>query len=126
MFRDKYMEHCIRAVKGCIRSTHGGLDDIKLEKEVGGLSVITDIIKHNRSSVLRGRTGKEHVRDLIGDEVKELLEEKAAKYNPFSRDRQTQYKFLDKSKGGCFKALSETALDKFIQSKKREFNLKYR
>lgn len=125
LFRDKYMEHCIRAVKGCIRSTHGGLDDIKLEKEVGGLSVITEIIKHNRSSVLRGRTGKEHVKDLIGEEVKEQLEENAAKYNPFKRDRETKYRFLDKSKGGCFKDLSERALDRFILSKKREFKLKY-
>ena len=33
----------MRAVKGCLRSTHGGLDDIKLEKEVGGLSVGSDL-----------------------------------------------------------------------------------
>lgn len=125
LFRDKHMEHCIRAVKGCIRTTHGGLDDIKLEKEVGGLSVITELIKHNRSSVLRGKTGKEHVKDLIGEEVKEQLEENAAKYDPFNRDREVKFKFLDKSKGGCFKALSVAALEKFVQRKKREFNLKY-
>ena len=65
------------------------------------------------------------MKDLIGEEVKEQLEENAAKYNPFNRDRETQYRFLDKSKGGCFKDLSETALDRFILSKKREFTLKY-
>ena len=25
LFRDKYQEHCIRAVKSCLRNTHGGL-----------------------------------------------------------------------------------------------------
>ena len=125
LFRDKFMEHCVRSVKGCLRTTHGGLDDIKLEKEVGGLSVITEINQHNRSSVLRGRIGKEHAQDMVGQEVKEQLEENAAKFDPFNRTRKTQYTFLDKSKGGPFKGLTPSILDKFIQNKKREFKLKY-
>ena len=126
LFRDKFMEHCVRAVKGCIRTTHGGIDDIKLEKEVGGLSVITEIIQHNRSSTLRGRVGKARSNDMVGDEVREQLEENAAKYDPFSRSRKTKYTFHDKSKGGLYKGLTEKILDKFIASKKREFKLKYR
>ena len=125
LFRDKFCEHCVRAVKGCLRSTHGGLDDIKLEKEVGGLSVITEIIEHNRSSVLRGRVGKQHSKDLIGDEVREQLEEYTAKFNPFKRTREAKYTFLDKSKGGVFKGLTVKILDRFIESKKREFKLKH-
>ena len=30
LFREKFEEHCIRAVKECLRNTHGGIDDIKL------------------------------------------------------------------------------------------------
>ena len=124
LFRDKYEEHCVRAVKGCLRSTHGGLDDIKLEKEIGGLSVITEIIQHHRSSVLRGRLGKEHAKDMVGEEVREQLEGYAAKFNPFNRARTVKYKFLDKSKGSPFRGLTPENIDKFIASKKREFKLK--
>ena len=126
LFRDKYMEHCVRAVKGCLRGTHGSIDDIKLEKEIGGLSVISEIIQHNRSSVLRGHLGKQHAKDMVGDEVREQLEEKAAEYNPFSRTRDTKYIFLDKAKGGVFNGLTVQIMDKFIQSKKREYKLKYK
>ena len=124
LFRDKYEEHCVRAVKGCLRSTHGGLDDIKLEKEIGGLSVITEIVQHNRSSVLRGRVGKEHAKDMVGDEVREQLEENAAKFNPFNRDRVIKYDFLDKSKGSPYKGLTVANLEKFIENKKREYKQK--
>ena len=65
LFRDKFEEHCVRSVKSCLRNTHGGLDDLKLEKEIGGLSVMTGILQHNRSSVLRGKEGKEHSKDLV-------------------------------------------------------------
>ena len=124
LFRDKYEEHCVRAVKGCLRSTHGGLDDIKLEKEIGGLSVITEIVQHNRSSVLRGRVGKEHAKDMVGDSVREQLEENAAKFNPFNRDRVIKYDFLDKSKGSPYKGLTVANLEKFIENKKREYKQK--
>ena len=124
LFRDKYQEHCIRAVKGCLRGSHGGIDDIKLEKEVGGLSVITEVMQHNRRSVLRGRIGKEHSKDMVGAEVKEQLEENAAKFDPFNRKRVPQYVFNDKSRSGAFKGLTVASLEKFIQSKKREFKLK--
>jgi hypothetical protein len=124
LFRDKYQEHCIRAVKGCLRGSHGGIDDIKLEKEVGGLFVITEVMQHNRRSVLRGRIGKEHSKDMVGAEVKEQLEENAAKFDPFNRKRVPQYVFNDKSRNGAFKGLTVASLEKFIQSKKREFKLK--
>ena len=39
LFRDKFEEHCVKSVKDCLRKTHGGIYDIKLEKEVGGLSL---------------------------------------------------------------------------------------
>ena len=125
LFRDKFEEHCIRAVKDCLRNTHDGLADIKVEKKIGGLSVLTGIQQHNRSSVLRGKEGKEHAKDMVGDTVREMLEENVSKYNPFSRSREVQHSFLDKSKGNPFKGLTEPDLERFIKRKKNEYNMKY-
>ena len=126
LFRDKFEEHCIRAVKDCLRGTHGGLDDIKLEKEVGGLSVLTGIQEHNRNSVLRGKQGKEHSKDYVGDAVREMLEENMAKYDPFNRSREEQHTFVDKSKGGPFEGLTVPDLERFLIRKRKEYNMKYK
>ena len=126
LFRDKFEEHCVRAVKDCLRNTHGGLDDIKMEKEIGGLSVLTGLQQHNRSSVLRGKQGKEHSKDMVGDTARELLEENVSKYDPFNRDRKFQHSFLDKSKGNPFKSLTVPDLERFIKRKKKEYDTKYR
>ena len=126
LFRDKFEEHCVRSVKRRLRSTHGGLDDIKLEKEIGGLSVTSDVIEHNRHSLLRGNIGKQHSNDMIGADVRIQLEENVAKYNPFSRRRETKIVYFDKSRGGAFTGLKEETLIKFIDSKKKEYNRKYR
>ena len=125
LFRDKHMEHCVRAVKGCLRGKHGGIDDIQLEKEVGGLSVLTEIGQHNRRSVMRSKLGKEHANDMVGDEVRDQLEENVTKYDPFNRARTTQHVFYDKSKGGPFVGLTEANLDKFLKLKKKEYSTKY-
>ena len=125
LFRDKYQEHCIRAVKTVLKKTHGAVDDLKLEKEVGGLSVITNIVDHNRRSSLRGRIGKEHSKDLVGDSVREVLEENVAKFDPFNRARKTQHVFVDKPCRGLYDGLNEAIVDRFIANKRREFKLKY-
>ena len=124
LFRDKYEENCVRGVKRCLRSFHGGIDDIKLEKEIGGLSVITEVTQQNRRSLLRGKMGKEHCQDLIGQEVKDQLEVNVAKYDPFNRQREELHKFVDKSPGGVFKGLSREDILRFIDNKKKEFRLK--
>ena len=126
LFRDRHMEHCVRAVKGCLRGKHGGIDDIQLQKEVGGLSVLTEIVEHNRRSVLRSKLGKEHSKDMVGDSVRDQLEENVAKYDPFNRERVFQHVFYDKSKGGPFVGLTEENLDKFLKNKKKEYNSKYK
>ena len=125
MFRDKVMEHCVRCVKCCLRGTHGLLDDIKLEKEIGGLSIISNIVEHNRSCVMRGKQGKQHCHDMVGPDVKEQLEENVAKYNPFSRKRLTKHTFVDKPSRSPFKGLTNEVLDKFVENKKREYRQKY-
>ena len=124
LFRDKYEEHCIKYVKDALRKTHGWLDDIKLEKEVGGLSVISSIIEHDRNCALRGKLGKEHAKDMVGPEVREQLEENVAKYNPFDRKRE-KVKFKDKPFGGPFNGLAVESIERFIDSKKREYIQKY-
>ena len=123
LFRDKHEENCIRNVKMRLRNTHGFIDDLKLEKEIGGLSVITELTQHNRRSMLRGRTGKEHSKDMVGQDVKDQLEEQVAKFNPFSKQRP-QYSFYDKVSGGPFHGLTQEMVCKFIDSKKREFKMK--
>ena len=125
LFRDKFQEHCVRAVKGCLKSTHGGIDDIKLEKEVGGLSVLTEMVQHNRRSVLRSRVGKEHSKDLVGDTVRDQLEENVAKFDPFNRERKVEQTFFDKSKGSPFVGLTEPDLERFILRKMKEYDSKY-
>ena len=125
LFRDKHQEHMIRAVKGCLRGKHGGIDDISLEKEIGGLSVITEIVQHNRRSVLRGKVGKEHSKDMVGDEVKDQLEETVAKHDPFNRERKVQHLYSDKFRHGAFNGLTVDSLQKFILTKKREYKLKF-
>ena len=125
LFRDKYEEHCVRAVKGKLRSTHGGIDDIKLEKEIGGMTVISEVIQHNRRSMLRGHYGKQHSQDMIGSDIRSQLEESVSKHNPFSRNRD-RGDFFDKSRGGAFAGLKEENLVKFIENKKMEFKRKSR
>ena len=124
LFRDKFNEHAVRSVKGCLKNTHGGIDDIKLQKEVGGLSVLTEMVQHDRRSVLRNRLGKEHSKDLVGDNIRDQLEENVAKYDPFSRQR-TKQTFFDKSKGGPFAGLTEKDLERFIARKQKEYDSKY-
>ena len=126
LFRDKFEEHCIRTVKTCLRNNHGGIDDIKMEKDIGGLSVLTGIVQHNRSAVLRSKEGKQHSKDMVGDKVRELLDENVQKYDPFNRNRKEKFKFVDKPKGGPYHGLTESDLERFIVRKKREYNTKYK
>ena len=125
IFGDKFVEHCVKAVKSILRSTHGCVDDIKLEKEVGGLTVITEMIQHNRRSVLRGKLGKEHSKDMLGQDVRETIEEQVAKVDPFNTARTTLYSFQDTPASSPFQGLNTEMLEKFIASKRREYRLKY-
>ena len=126
LFRDKHEEHSVQKVKRCLKNTHGGIDDIKLEKEIGALTVISDITQHDKRSLLRGKIGKEHSRDMIGMEVRNQIEENVAKVDPFCRTRDARYDFYDKSRGGVYAGVTEEALVKFIESRKKEFKLKSR
>ena len=102
------------------------MDDIKMEKEIGGLSVLTGVQQHHRSSVMRGKQGKEHSKDLVGDTARELLDENVSKYDPFNRSRKVQHSFLDKSTGNPFQSLTEPDLERFIKRKRKEYDLKYK
>ena len=125
LFRDKFCEICIRAVKTCVRNTHGGLDTVRLEKAIGALSVMSELQQHDRSSVLRGKLGKEHSRDLVGETARELVEENVAKLNPFNKQRKTKYVFQDKSKGSPFGGFTVAGAERFMSKKKGESISKY-
>ena len=126
LFRDKFEEHCIRNVKRNIRSTHGGIDDIKLEKEIGALSVVTEVTQHNQRSMLRSKIGKTHSNDMIGSDVWNQLEEHVSNHDPFNRNRELKFEFYDKSRGGLFSGLTEENLERFIKSKCKEYSRKSR
>ena len=87
--------------------------------------MITSVVEHNRSSVLRGRIGKEHSKDMVGDSVRELIEENIAKYDPFGRERSTKYVYVKKPRHGLYQGLTESQFERFIDSKRREFMRKF-
>ena len=83
------------------------------------------MVDHNRRSVLRSRIGKEHSKDLVGEAVRDQIEENVAKYDPFNNEGRVQQTFFDKSKGGPFVGLPEADLDRFIVRKRKEYDSKY-
>ena len=95
------------------------------KKEVGGLSVTSAIVEHNRKSVFRGKKGKEHSSDLIGSEDRDQLEENAEKFDPFNRRREVKHTFKDRPSRGPFDGLSLDTIERFIENRKREYMQKY-
>ena len=75
--------------------------------------------------MLRGKFGKEHSKDMLGLEVRETIEEQVAKIDPFNISRSTMYSFQDTPATSPFQGLNIEMLEKFIASKKREYNLEY-
>ena len=62
IFRDKFEEHCVRSVKRNLKSLHGGIDDVKLEKEIGCFDTLSS---YSILSSFRQHSRKEH--SLRGD-----------------------------------------------------------
>ena len=63
---------------------------------------------------------------MIGQEIRDQLEESIAKFDPFNRNRKEEIKFFDKSRGGPFAGVTMESLLRFIENKKREYKLKCR
>ena len=83
------------------------------------------MVDHNRRSVLRSRIGKEHSKDLVGEAVRDQIDENVAKFDPFNKEGRVQHNFFDKSKGGPFVGLTEADLDGFVVRKSKEYESKY-
>ena len=87
--------------------------------------MITELVEHNRRSVLRSKLGKEHSKDLVGEVVRNQIEENISKFDPFNKERVVHQIYFDKSKGGPFVGLAESDLERFLVRKRKEYNFKY-
>ena len=125
LFWDKYCEHVVRMVKECLRRQHGGLDDIRIEKDIGGLSVITALNNHNRLSLLKGKIGKEHSQDYVKEPARIVLDEQIKRLDPFNRTRAQPVTFYEKVRGSPTAGLKKEEVLRFLPRKEQEFSLKY-
>ena len=125
MFWDKWCEVVVRSVKNCLRRQHRGMDDISLEKDIGGLSVSAALKHHSRLSLQRGTLGKEHSHDYVKEEARMIIKEEVMKLDPFSRDREEPVVFFDKPRGSLYSGLTGAEVERFLMRKKKEFALKH-
>ena len=105
-FMDKYCEIVVRQIKEPLRRQHGGLDDILMEKDIGGLSVISSVTQHQKASMLKDKIGKERSHDYVGEQAKLVLKEQITRLDPFNKSRTEMVIFNEKVRGilgECFK-----------------------
>ena len=127
LFWDKVNEHVVRMVKGCLKRQHGNaLDDILVEKDVGAMSVLATIARHNEQSLLRGRIGKEHSHDYVGDSARGILAQQMTKLDPFNRSSRGQVTFRMKVRGDPYKGLKKTEVERFMKRKQGEWEYRRR
>ena len=125
MFWDKWCEVVVRMVKECLRRQHGGLDDLSVEKDIGGLSVMAALKHHSRLSLQKGKLGKEHSHDYVKEEPRMIIAEQVRKLDPFSRNRKEAVVFYDKPRGSPCTGLTRMMVLRFLERKKQEFALKH-
>jgi hypothetical protein len=123
-FMDKYCEHCVREVKGCLRSCHGKVDDLLLEKILNGLSTMSLVCQHDAESTLRGKVGqKSH--DFVGEKARDIIEEQVSKADPFCRGRETKHEFFTHVRGSPYSQLIETEVERFLHRAAEAYQDKY-
>lgn len=125
MFWDKWCEVVVRMIKECLRRQHGGLDDISMEKDIGGLSVMAALKHHSRLSLQKGKLGKEHSHDFVKEEPRMIIAEQVEKLDPFSRGRKEAVVFYDKPRGSPYTGLTKVMVLRFLERKMQEFALKH-
>ena len=113
-FYDKWCETRVRAVKGVLRNTHGKLDELLLDKCISSMSAESTVVQLDMDSLLHGKSGKERSHDLMGDKVREMMEEEVSAADPFNRDRVKQHSFRDKPRGNVYAGLEESDVDRFV------------
>ena len=125
LFWDKYCEHVVRMVKECLRRQHGGLDDIRIEKDVGGLSVLASLNHHGRLSLLKGKIGKEHCQDYVKQPARMIIQEQIKRLDPFQKDRAEPVTFCEKVRASPTAGLKKEEVLRFLPRKEQEFSLKH-
>lgn len=113
-------------MKGALRRQHGALDDIRIEKDVGGMSALTTINRHIEQSMLKGKIGKEHAHDYVGESARKVLTEQISTLDPFNRGTREVVKFLQKVRGSPYEGLLKTEVKRFMKRKAGEFQQRRR
>ena len=125
LFFDKYCEVVVRMIKECLVRQHGGLDDILITKDIGGLSVLASLNHHQRMSVLKAKIGKEHSQDYVKEATRVILTEQILKLDPFSCSRKEPVLFHEKPRGNPYAGLKKNETIRFIKRKGKEHSMKY-
>ena len=124
VFMDKFIEWCVRKVKTMYRGTHGRVDSLILEKELGSLNLLSAVCDHDAESMLR-QENKSGSQDFLKDSGRFVIEEQVMESDPFNRQRKTRFVFRDTPRGSPYTGLKESELERFLARKKKEYAKKY-
>ena len=124
VFMDKFCEWCVRKVKMMYKGTHGRVDSLLLEKELGALNLLATVCDHDAESMLRKET-KSGTQDYLKDSGRFIVEEQVMESDPFNRQREIKYLFRDPPRGSPYTGMKECELERFLARKKKEFAKKY-
>ena len=114
-------------MKGALRRQHGNaLDDILIEKDIGGMSVLASIARHHEFSLMKGKKGKEHSHDYVGESARSILSEQISKLDPFNRTIREPVTFRQKVRGDPYRGLVKTEVERFIKRKSSGWATKMR
>lgn len=114
----KVCEHSVRMVKGALRKQHGNaLDDILIEKEIGGMTVLASIARHHEFSLMKGKKGKQHSHDYVGESARTILADQISKLDPFNRTSREPVTFRQKVRGDPYKGLVKAEVERFVKRK---------
>jgi hypothetical protein len=126
LFLPTSVQIVVRSIKECLRRQHGGLDDIILEKDIGGLSVLSSLNNHQRMSLLIGKIGKERSQDLVKEPARTILKEQISKLDPFSRSRINEpVVFFQEVRGDPYHGFKVEMFERFLVRKSGEWSMKH-
>ena len=108
-----------------LRKSHGGLDNLLLEKKLGGLSIINHVCEHDRASMLQDKAGKCPSHDFMGQSARDIIEEHVGHMDPFSKQRETSPAFLEPTRTSPYTGLEEEGLVRFLDRAANSYEQKY-
>ena len=109
-----------------LRKCHSGLDNLLLEKKLGGLSIISQVCEHDRASLLQDKSGKCSSHDFLGQSAWDIIEEHVGHIDPFSRQREASPAFLEPTRTSPYTGLEEEGgLVRFLARAADSYEQKY-